>query len=148
VKETDEAVGVASFLMAHHHFSVPANIEEHSYLFVLTANNNHWLFTYDKGFEVPKIGNLTFIGDVVPASLPVLIHFVLRGFKISAILIGHLLIFADHERKEKSPFCFLAFPHPYSLRPTAFSLSSPFPLFPSCPIPRALFTHMHDGSPL
>ena len=102
VKETDEAFGVASFLMTHHHFSVPANIEEHSYLFVLTTNNNHRLFTYDEGFEVPEIGNLTFIGDVVPGSLPVLIHFIMQGFKVSAILIGHLLIFADHEAKEKS----------------------------------------------
>ena len=55
-----------------------------------------------RDLKSPGLRNLAFIGDVVPGSLPVLIHFVLQGFKVSAILIGHLLIFADHETKEKS----------------------------------------------
>src|SRR5581483_6874885 len=74
VKEADEAFCVPLLLMAHHHFSVAANIEKKSNLPVLTTNNKHRLFVDNEGLKIHLARDLAFIGDVVPLALPVLVH--------------------------------------------------------------------------
>ena len=79
MKETDEAFCVPPLLVTHHHFPVAADIKEHSNLPVLTTNNNHRLLVDDQGLEIPLVRKVTFIGDVVPVALPVLVHCGLRA---------------------------------------------------------------------
>jgi hypothetical protein len=79
VKETDEAFRVPLLLMTDHHFSMATDIKQHSNLPVLTTNNNHRLLVDDQRLEIPSVRKFTFIGDVVPVALPVLVHCGLRA---------------------------------------------------------------------
>jgi hypothetical protein len=74
VKEADKALRVTAFFMADHHFAMATNIEKNTNLLIFTANDDHWLFTNNQSFEVPKVGDLTFVCDMVPGMRPVLIH--------------------------------------------------------------------------